>query len=116
MVGLEDTLAGHNLATSSRESIKDETAHAALGPRTRHWKRPQRDPCQLGFSERRIFSPVRLHRAESLAQRFLHPQAIGWACGSMRWTDSKEVRRYVKANTDSLEPAQRAGLKKWRPG
>ncbi len=101
-----DTLAGHNLGDILRENPRKMKPLMRRWARdTDKWKRRSAILCQLGFKRDTDLQLLYDCIEPNLSDRdFFIRKAIGWALRQYAWTDPKEVRRYVKANTDRLSP------------
>ena len=67
------------------------------------WKRRASILCQLGFKHDTDLKLLYDCIEPNLTHKdFFIRKAIGWSLRQYAWTDPKEVRRYVKANTDRL--------------
>jgi 3-methyladenine DNA glycosylase AlkD len=101
-----DTLAGRNLGDILRTDarrMKPLMRRWARDPDM--WKRRSAILCQLGFKRDTDLKLLYDCIEPNLSYRdFFIRKAIGWALRQYAWTDPKEIRRYVKANTDRLSP------------
>ena len=69
------------------------------------WKRRTSIICQLGFKEATDLELLYACIEPSLGSReFFLQKAIGWALRQHAWTDSAEVKRYVRLNNTRLSP------------
>jgi 3-methyladenine DNA glycosylase AlkD len=99
-----DTLAGNNLGDILR------AAPRRMKPLMRRWardadmwKRRSAILCQLTFKRDTDLELLYDCIEPNLSHKdFFIRKAIGWELRQYAWTDPKEVRRYVKANTDRL--------------
>jgi len=101
-----DTLAGYNLGDLLRAEPR---RMKPLMRRWAHdadiWKRRSAILCQLKFKHDTDLELLYDCIEPNLPHKdFFIRKAIGWALRQYAWTDPKEVRRYVKANTDRLSP------------
>jgi 3-methyladenine DNA glycosylase AlkD len=72
------------------------------------WKRRTSIICQLGFKEATDLELLYACIEPSLGSReFFLQKAIGWALRQHAWTDSAEVKRYVRLNNTRLSPLSR---------
>jgi 3-methyladenine DNA glycosylase AlkD len=101
-----DTLAGHNLGDILRANPRKMKPLMRRWARdTDMWKRRSAILCQLGFKRETDLELLYDCIEPNLPHKdFFIRKAIGWALRQYAWTDPKEVRRYVKANTDRLSP------------
>jgi 3-methyladenine DNA glycosylase AlkD len=101
-----DTLAGRNLGDILRTDarrMKPLMRRWARDPDM--WKRRSAILCQLGFKRDTDLKLLYDCIEPNLSHKdFFIRKAIGWALRQYAWTDPKEIRRYVKANTDRLSP------------
>jgi len=101
-----DTLAGYNLGDLLRAEPR---RMKPLMRRWAHdadiWKRRSAILCQLKFKHDTDLELLYDCIEPNLPHKdFFIRKAIGWALRQYAWTDPKEVRRFVKANTDRLSP------------
>jgi 3-methyladenine DNA glycosylase AlkD len=77
------------------------------------WKRRSAILCQLSFKTDTNLDLLYAAIEPSLASKeFFLQKAIGWALRQYAWTDSAEVRRYVRANATRLSAlSKREALK-----
>ena len=69
------------------------------------WKRRSAIICQLKFKTKTDLALLYDCIEPNLADReFFIRKAIGWALRQYAWTDSREVKRYVKKNQSRLSP------------
>jgi len=109
-----DTLAGHNLGDILRANPRKMKPLMRRWARDADvWKRRSALLCQLGFKHETDLQLLYDCIAPNLAHTdFFIRKAIGWALRQYAWTDSREVRRYVKANRARMNPLSvREGLK-----
>jgi len=101
-----DTLAGHNLGDILRANPpKMKPLMRRWARDSDMWKRRSAILCQLGFKRETDLQLLYDCIEPNLSHKdFFIRKAIGWALRQYAWTDPKEVRRYVKANTDRLSP------------
>jgi 3-methyladenine DNA glycosylase AlkD len=101
-----DTLAGHNLGDILRANpSKMKPLMRRWARDSDMWKRRSAILCQLGFKRETDLQLLYDCIEPNLSHKdFFIRKAIGWALRQYAWTDPKEVRRYVKANTDRLSP------------
>jgi 3-methyladenine DNA glycosylase AlkD len=67
------------------------------------WKRRTAILCQLGFKTQTDLGLLYACIEPSIGSReFFLQKAIGWALRQYAWTDSREVKRYVRLNRDRL--------------
>jgi len=101
-----DTLAGHNLGDILRANpSKMKPLMRRWARDSDMWKRRSAILCQLGFKRETDLELLYDCIEPNLPHKdFFIRKAIGWALRQYAWTDPKEVRRYVKANTDRLSP------------
>ena len=101
-----DTLAGHNLGDILRANPpKMKPLMRRWARDSDMWKRRSAILCQLGFKRETDLQLLYDCIEPNLSRKdFFIRKAIGWALRQYAWTDPKEVRRYVKANTDRLSP------------
>ena len=99
-----DTIAGHSLGAILRaEPRRMKPLMRRWSKDTDMWKRRASILCQLGFKHDTDLKLLYDCIEPSLAHKdFFIRKAIGWSLRQYAWTDPKEVRRYVKANTDRL--------------
>ena len=72
------------------------------------WKRRTSIICQLGFKEATDLELLYACIEPSLGSgEFFLQKAIGWALRQHAWTDSAEVKRYVRLNNTRLSPLSR---------
>jgi 3-methyladenine DNA glycosylase AlkD len=99
-----DTIAGHSLGAILRAEPKRMKPLMRRWSKDKDmWKRRAAILCQLGC--KRETDLVLLYDCiePNLSHKdFFIRKAIGWALRQYAWTDPKEVRRYVKANTKRL--------------
>jgi 3-methyladenine DNA glycosylase AlkD len=101
-----DTLAGCNLGDILRaEPRRMKPVMRRWARDTDMWKRRSAILCQLKFKRDTDLDLLYDCIEPNLPHKdFFIRKAIGWALRQYAWTDPKEVRRYVKANTDRLSP------------
>jgi 3-methyladenine DNA glycosylase AlkD len=101
-----DTLAGYNLGDLLRaEPRKMKPLMRRWARDADMWKRRSAILCQLKFKSETDLQLLYDCIEPNLSHKdFFIRKAIGWALRQYAWTDPKEVRRYVKANTDRLSP------------
>ena len=77
------------------------------------WKRRTSIICQLGSKKETDLGLLYACIEPSLdSKEFFLSKAIGWALRQYAWTDSDEVRRYVRTNESRLSPlSKREALK-----
>ncbi len=99
-----DTIAGHSLgAILSAEPRRMKPLMRRWSKDTDMWKRRASILCQLGFKHDTDLKLLYDCIEPNLTHKdFFIRKAIGWSLRQYAWTDPKEVRRYVKANTDRL--------------
>jgi 3-methyladenine DNA glycosylase AlkD len=109
-----DTLAGHNLGDILRANPRKMKPLMRRWARAADmWKRRSAILCQLGFKRETDLRLLYDCIDPNLSHKdFFIRKAIGWALRQYAWTDSREVRRYVKANKARMNPLSvREGLK-----
>jgi 3-methyladenine DNA glycosylase AlkD len=101
-----DTLAGYNLGDILRaEPRRMKPLMRRWARDTDMWKRRSAILCQLKFKRETDLALLYDCIEPNLSHKdFFIRKAIGWALRQYAWTDPKEVRRYVKVNTDRLSP------------
>ena len=101
-----DTLAGYTLGDILRaEPERMKPLMRRWARDADMWKRRSAILCQLKFKRDTDLQLLYDCIEPNLPQKdFFIRKAIGWALRQYAWTDPKEVRRYVKANTDRLSP------------
>ena len=99
-----DAIAGHQLGDILRAEPRRMKALMRRWSKDKDmWKRRTSILCQLGFKRDTDLDLLYACIEPSLSSKeFFLRKAIGWALRQYAWTDPKEVRRYVKANTDRL--------------
>jgi len=99
-----DTIAGHSLGAILRaEPRRMKPLMRRWSKDTDMWKRRASILCQLGFKHDTDLKLLYDCIEPNLTHKdFFIRKAIGWSLRQYAWTDPKEVRRYVKANTDRL--------------
>ena len=99
-----DTIAGHSLGAILRaEPRRMKPLMRRWSKDTDMWKRRASILCQLGFKHETDLKLLYDCIEPNLTHKdFFIRKAIGWSLRQYAWTDPKEVRRYVKANTDRL--------------
>ena len=77
------------------------------------WKRRSAILCQLSFKGETDLDLLYASFEPSLGSKeFFLQKAIGWALRQYAWTDPREIRRYVRANTNRLSAlSKREALK-----
>ncbi len=101
-----DTLAANNLGDLLRaEPRRMKPLMRRWARDADMWKRRSAILCQLKFKDETDLELLSDCIEPNLSFKdFFIRKAIGWALRQYAWTDPKEVKRYVKANTARLSP------------
>ena len=99
-----DAIAGRQLGDILRSEPRPMSKLMRRWARDQHmWKRRASILCQLGFKRETDLTLLYDCIEPNLdGKDFFIRKAIGWALRQYAWTDPREVKRYVKANTARL--------------